>query len=174
MANRTVFIGGVHGIGKSYFCKKLADQFDAEHVTASSLIERHVKKSKNKTVPDVKKNQLILAEELSRYKTDCRTILLDGHFCLLSSTSDIEDVPLSTFEAISPYAIILLKDNPSSIVARLSKRDSQSYNLKLISALQDREYIRANLVSKALNVPIKVIEPIIDIEKSIREVAIYL
>ncbi|HDY87969.1 MAG TPA: AAA family ATPase [bacterium] len=174
MANRIVFIGGVHGVGKTYFCKKLADQFDTEHVTASSLIMRHVKKFKNKTVPDVEKNQLILAEELSLYKTDRRTILLDGHFCLLSSTSDIKDVPLSTFEAISPYAIILLKDNPSSIVTRLSQRDGQAYNLNLVSALQDREHERANLVSEALKVSIKVIEPMIDIEKSIREVSKYL
>ena len=174
MANRIVFIGGVHGVGKTYFCEILADQFDAEHVTASSLIGRHVKQSKNKTVPDVEKNQLILAEELYRYKTDRCILLLDGHFCLISSTSEIKDVPLITFEAISPYAIILLKDNPSSIVTRLSQRDGQAYNLNLISALQDREHERANLVSEALKVPIKVIEPMIDIEKSIREVAIYL
>lgn len=174
MVKRIIFIGGVHGVGKTNFCQKLSGQFDAEHVTASDLIRRHIKLSKNKTVADIENNQLILAQELSRHQTDRQTLLLDGHFCLQNSTSDIQDVPLSTFEAISPYAIILLEDAPSSIVTRLSNRDKQIHHLDLISTLQNRELKRAHFVSETLNIPIRVVNPIIDIERSIREVARYL
>lgn len=174
MATRTVFVGGVHGVGKTYFCKSIVGRFDAEHVTASSLIGRHVKHSSNKTVLNIESNQLILAEELSRYQTDCRTILLDGHFCLLNATSGIQDVPLETFKAISPHAIILLTDEPASIAARLSNRDDYSYGMELIAKLQAREIERANFVSQSLCVVIIVIKPMMDPEQSIKEVAAYL
>ncbi|MEP0914460.1 ATP-binding protein [Leptolyngbya sp. GB1-A1] len=174
MATRTVFIGGVHGIGKTYFCKNIVCHFDVAHVTASELIGRHVKHQVDKTVPDVEKNQLILAEELARYQTSCRTILLDGHFCLLNATSSIQDVPLETFKAISPCAIILLIDTPEVIVGRLSNRDNRMYNIELISELQSREIERAELISQSLKIPISIINATEDLEESIKKVALYL
>ncbi len=174
MTIRTVFIGGVHGVGKTYFCKSLTDHFDVEHVTASELIGRHIKHQIDKTVPDIEKNQLILAEELNCYQTSCRTILLDGHFCLLNVTSDVRDVPLETFRAISPHAIILLIDKPEAISERLSKRDSHLHSTEMILALQSREIARANFVSRSLEVPISVIEVAEALEESIKKVALYL
>ncbi len=174
MTIRTVFVGGVHGVGKSHFCRSLVGKFDVEHITASSLIGRYIKHSKDKTVLDVEKNQLILADELSRYKTKSRTILLDGHFCLLNENSGILDVPLGTFKAIAPQAIILLKDDPVSIVSRFSNRDGHTYCVDLIATLQAREIERANLVSQSLNIPLKIIEPIINLNESLKEVTTYL
>ena len=174
MTIRTVFIGGVHGVGKTYFCKNLVGRFDVEHVTASELIGRHIKHQIDKTVQNIEKNQLILAEEINRYQTNCRTILLDGHFCLLNATSDIHDVPLETFKAISPCAIILLIDKSAAISERLSKRDSHLYSTELISALQSREIARANFVSQSLKVPISVIEVTEALEESINKVDLYL
>jgi len=174
MTARTVFIGGVHGVGKTYFCENIVCRFDAAHVTASELIGRHVKHQIDKTVPNIEKNQLILAEELARYETNCRTILLDGHFCLLNAVSSIQDVPLETFRAISPYAIILLIDNPEAIAERLSNRDSCVHSIELISELQLREIARANLISQSLKVPISTIEVTKALEESIKKVELYL
>ncbi len=174
MATRIVFVGGVHGVGKTYFCENLVGRFDIEHVTASSLIGRHIKHSPSKTVSDIEKNQLILAEELSRYHTERRTILLDGHFCLLDSRSDVQDVPLETFKAMSPYAFVVLTGEPALISARLSNRDACSNSLELIARLQIREVARAHFLSQSLAVPVTVIEPMMDFEKSIEEVAAYL
>lgn len=173
MTTNTVFIGGVHGVGKTHFCNRLAGEFDVEHITASSLIGRHIKHSKDKTVPDIEKNQMILADELSRYKTKLLTILLDGHFCLLNESLGIQDVPLYTFRVIAPRAIVLLKDDPASIVARLSNRDGHTYSVDLIAALQAREIECANLVSQSLDIPLKTIERMTDVNKSIKVVAIY-
>ncbi|MBE9101896.1 ATP-binding protein [Vacuolonema iberomarrocanum] len=174
MATRTVFIGGVHGVGKTYFCKNLVCRFDVAHITASELIGRYVKHQVDKTVLDVEKNQLILAEELARYQTSCRTVLLDGHFCLLSATSGIQDVPLETFEAISPCAIILLIDSPEAIAERLSNRDSLMHNIELIAELQAQERERANLISQSLEIPISVIKATENLETSIEKVSLYL
>lgn len=174
MTTRTVFIGGVHGVGKTYLCKNIVCHFDVAHVTASELIGRHVKHQVDKTVPNVEKNQLILAEELARYQTSCRTILLDGHFCLLNATSSIQDVPLETFEAISPCAIILLIDNPEAISERISNRDSLMHSVELIAELQSRERERASFISQSLKIPISIIEVTETLEKSIEKVALYL
>ncbi|MBE9059908.1 ATP-binding protein [cf. Phormidesmis sp. LEGE 11477] len=174
MVTRTVFVGGVHGVGKTYFCKNIICRFDAAHVTASELIGRHVKHQIDKTVSNVEKNQLILAEELARYQTSCRTILLDGHFCLLNSTSNIQDVPLETFKAISLCAIVLLIDNPEAIAERLSSRDSRTHSIELISELQSREITRAELVSQSLKIPISIINAAEDIEKLIKKIDSYL
>ncbi len=177
MVNKTVFVGGVHGVGKTHFCKNIICRFDAAHVTASELIGRHVKHQIDKTVSNIGRNQLILAEELARYQTSCRTILLDGHFCLLDATSTIQEVPLETFKAVSPCAIVLLIDNPEAIVERLSNRDSRTHRLKLTSELQSKEIMRAEFVSQSLEIPISIInaiEDIEDIEESIEKIAPYL
>ncbi len=174
MSCRIVFIGGVHGVGKSHFCRNLVGKFDVEHMVASRIISQYIKQSDDKTVPDVEKNQLILANELSNYNTMSRTILLDGHFCLLNEKSDIQDVPLHTFKAIATQAIILLKDNPASIVSRLSCRDNRTYRVGLIAALQAREVERANFVKQSLDIPLIVIVPSIDFNESLKEIASYL
>jgi len=174
METRTVFIGGVHGVGKTYFCKNVVCHFDVAHVTASELIGRHIKHQVDKTVPDVDKNQLILSEELARYQTSCRTIFLDGHFCLLNGASNIQDVPLKTFKAISPCAILLLIDNPEVIAGRLSNRDNRIHSTELISELQSREIARAKLISQSLEIPISIINATEDPEESIKKVALYL
>ena len=174
MTAKTVFIGGVHGVGKTHFCNNIVSHYDVAHVTASELIGRHVKHQIDKTVSDIEGNQLILAEELARYQTSCRTILLDGHFCLLNAASSVQDVPVETFKAISLYAIILLIDNPEIIAERLSNRDSRVHSIELISELQSREIVRANLTSQSLQVPISVIEVTEALEESIKKVALYL
>jgi len=174
MTAKTVFIGGVHGVGKTHFCTNIVSRFDVAHVTASDLIGRHIKHQIDKTVSDIEGNQLILAEELARYQTNCRTILLDGHFCLLNAASSVQDVPLETFKAISLCSIILLIDNPKAIADRLSNRDRRVHSTELISELQSREIVRANLTSQSLQVPISIIKVTEDLEESIKKIALYL
>lgn len=174
MANRIIIVGGVHGVGKTHFCQKLSDKFDVEHVTASSLIKRHKHLKKNKDVVDVDGNQSVLVAELSRYQIKKSTLLLDGHFCLLSKTTEIEDVPLSTFRAISPFAIFLLKDDPLDITKRISQRDGVNHEPELIASLQEREITRATLVSSALNIPIFIIETHKSFDDSLKPLFPYL
>ena len=174
MMSRTVFMGGVHGVGKTFFCQKVVAAFDVEHVTASSLISRHTRHKNDKTVSNVKKNQSILAEELNQYRPKHPIILLDGHFCLIGSDLSVKEIPLETFESISPSAIILLVDDPEMIVERLAVRDAHIHSIDLLSKLQSSEKTRASLVSEHLKIPLTVIETQSDIEDSIQRIAPYL
>jgi len=175
MRKRIAFVGGVHGVGKTVFCNKLSKIFEFDHVTASNLISRrqHLL-SRDKTVNNIDKNQLILKQELANYRTAKHIILLDGHFCLLDSSSNIQNVPLDIFKALSPYVIVLLIDKASIIAVRLSKRDGREYSLEQISILQERELKWAHLVSTALNVPIKIIDLSLDYEDSISNISLFL
>ena len=118
--------------------------------------------------------QDLTPHQLSRYRPKKRVVLLDGHFSLLSKFSEIEDVPLSTFQGISPLAIFLLKDDPSEISNRLSQRDGEVHKEKLISALQDHEITRANFVSTTLKIPLVIVEPKNSFEVSFKALLPYL
>lgn len=174
MRTRIVFVGGVHGVGKTHFCKEIVNRFDVEHITASELIGRHINHQLDKAVLNIERNQLILAEELSRHQTRCQTILLDGHFCLLSNTAGIQDVPLETFKAIFPCAVILLVDDPEMIVNRLSNRDNFIHSTEIVSELQARETERATFISQSLGIPIIVIESTEALDESIKKIELYL
>lgn len=175
MRKRIAFIGGVHGVGKTVFCTKLSEANTFDHVTASSLIHRKKQIALNaKEVTSIDQNQLILVEELSNFKTNKNIILLDGHFCLLDSASKIQEVPIALFKSISPFAIVLLTDKPSSIADRLSNRDDRKYGEELISAFQEREMNWAISVATAINVPIRIVDLACDIEKLIIEIGQFL
>ena len=88
--------------------------------------------------------------------------------------SGIQDIPLKTFEAISPCAIILLIDSPEAIADRLSNRDSLIHSIELITELQAQERERASLISQSLKIPISVIEVTASLEASIEKVSLYL
>lgn len=175
MKKRIAFIGGVHGVGKTVFCTKLCSGSTFDHVTASSLIHRKKQIDlKTKEVTSIDQNQLILIEELSSFKTDKNIILLDGHFCLLDSASKIQEVPIALFNSISPFAIVILTDKPSSIAGRLSNRDDREYGNELITTFQEREINWACSVATAINIPIKIVNMACDIEKLIIEIGQFL
>jgi adenylate kinase len=155
---KIVFVGGVHGVGKSYLCHRIVESFKVEHITASQLIGQYVKHRPDKSVADVKNNQYILSEELRKLKSSQEIIILDGHFCLFNTSLGIEDIPLETFKSISPFAIFVLTDVVESIVERLVERDSNHYNKALIEELQSREIDRAKFISSKLNIPLKILE----------------
>lgn len=170
-----IFIGGVHGVGKSSFCSELSKKFNIEHITASSLIKRRKSLAKDKQVDNVIDNQAILVEELSTYKSNKRVILLDGHFTLLKSKRKFEDVPLDTFKSISPKAIALLSDSPENIAARISNRDGKNpISENEIELLQNREIERAKIIQENLRIPLIQINPIERIDKLISLIEKYM
>src|SRR5258705_13818706 len=103
MQQPLVFVGGVHGSGKTTLSRLLAGLIPASHVTAGSLIREassadHVVTvgTQDKAVPDVDANQAILLRGLAAYQRrtafDIRPLLLDGHFTLVSASGAIESV----------------------------------------------------------------------------------
>ncbi|MBU4525589.1 MAG: AAA family ATPase [Desulfomicrobium sp.] len=169
-----IFVGGVHGVGKTRFCSRLASTLNAEHVTASSLIAKHNKHFKNKTVSNIENNQLILADEIFKLETMRDVILLDGHFCLLNENHNIENVPFATFTSISPKIALVLSDMPTLIAERLSSRDGWSFSVEFINDFQEKEIKWADETCKSLDIPLKVVDQSCSFDLLVQDVSAYL
>ncbi|PZO12129.1 MAG: hypothetical protein DCF25_18170 [Leptolyngbya foveolarum] len=161
-SRKIIFVGGVHGVGKTTLCNKVKDEFEIKHFSASNLISREKngeKESHRKQVADISGNQNHLAVAVNRYFNNVDWYLLDGHFCLLDRNKDIALIPHSIYEEISPSAIIVLVDEPKSIYSRLSARDNVDYDLSLLRSFQEQEISQAKLVSQQLAIPYLIVNP---------------
>lgn len=155
MKFKTIFISGVHGVGKGTICKNISKQFFYPHHSASELIKsiKNAGIDKNKIVIDADKNQNLLITALNQLNIDSKFLLLDGHFCLQGNNGVIK-LPLETFQKVNLAAIILLIDDPASIHSRLLSRDNSSLGIDTIHSLQVKEIEHANYISKNLAIPL--------------------
>lgn len=152
---KIVFVGGVHGVGKSTFAKYVKDKCpDVESLSCSTIIKWE--NPAIKEVGDVGETQNTLLSNLPYFIDQDKNYLLDGHFCLLTEQGTIERVPMEVFEAMSPSLIIVLVEEPAIICQRLNKRDSHDYTLELMTEFQKEELKYASEVADTLGVPIEV------------------
>ena len=119
-----IFISGVHGVGKSYFCNLLKERLGISAYTASQLITDAKQSgfSTDKKVTDIDQNQLYLLEAVENLRNQGTEFLLDGHFCLLNINGDITRIPEDTFTQLKPDAIVLLTEDPY-IIASVGLRE---------------------------------------------------
>lgn len=151
-----VFIGGIHGVGKSYLTEKISSQLGIRSYSASKLISMLKEKefSTNKYIDSIDTNQDQLIHSIELNTNDTESFLLDGHFCLLNINREVEKVPKTTFLAMSPRAIVVLFDSIVSIKKRLDARDSIIYETDFLARFQDSELEYAKEISELLEVPI--------------------
>ena len=162
-----IFVGGIHGVGKTYFCKKIATELNMKHYSSSDLIfeQTNENPSKNKQVNSPNSNQELLIKAVKNiYKTKT-TFLLDGHCCLLNKCGDIEKISLHTFEKLNPRAMIVMIDSIDSISQRLLQRDTLKYDYLLLSNFQELELAYSKVISKHLEIPLFIYDPTIPVEK---------
>ena len=158
-ATAVLFVGGIHGVGKSRLSATLAAQLQFPHVTAGSLIQSGAdsEHSAGKAVDDLEANQSRLLTALERRRHAAPGLLLDGHFCLLGPDAAIQPIPLTVFESIAPYALLLLTDDPIQIQTRLQQRDGHHYTLAFLERFQQQETAHAERVSADLHIPLGII-----------------
>ncbi len=133
-----VFLGGVHGVGKTTLCNTAFAEARFHCVTASSLIKAFKSNiDKNKRVEGIADNQVLLLKQLKIEKEKHKRLLLDGHFCLINNCDQIEPIAIDVFRAISPDLLILLKGNPSTIAERLTMRDGKPWSSNFIRQFQE-------------------------------------
>ncbi|WP_025844710.1 ATP-binding protein [Paenibacillus ehimensis] len=151
---KMMFIGGIHGVGKTSLCKDLSNFFNIPHFSASKLIseEKAEVYSRNKLITDINTNQDFLSASLNRLSIN-GWFLLDGHFCLLNQESKITRIPFDTFRAISPKTIIVLTDSISSVQERFFQRDNYQFDYRLLQSFQREEVKYAEEVSSELGIP---------------------
>jgi adenylate kinase len=149
-----IFIAGVHGVGKSYFCSQIENNFGLPAFSASQLI-KEVKISEidiNKKVIDAEENQEHLVVALKNIKTTSKTIILDGHFCLFTDEGII-NISEKVFQKIQLKSIFVLYDYPEKIYQRIKNRDGIELSIDIISELQYREIERAEFIANLINIP---------------------
>ena len=147
-----IFVGGIHGVGKSTICRRLCADLNLEYLSASELITDYKAMmatknlDKGKLVINISDNQAVLAAALRARKQSEVKRLLDGHFTLLDVNKQVKGIPLETFIAIMPKVLIVLVDDPGLIMERLLKRDGRKYDLALLAYMQEQELLHAKQI----------------------------
>lgn len=153
---KVIMLGGIHGVGKSFLCKKIKDVNICEVYSASQLMRDYINENvdDNKKVEDIKLNQDILLNAIEEKIPNDIVMILDGHFCLINNYREIEEVPIDTFMSIGINAIIILISDADTIINRLSSRDSLQYSTDFINEFQNKEVDYATEIAKELSIQI--------------------
>lgn len=157
-----IFLGGVHGVGKTSMCAGAFERFGLKTISASSIIrsEREYPSSDSRTaVSNVGGNQELLVRGVRRLMAENPgRYLLDGHFALRTQAGNIEEIDADVFKAIGVNGLICLFDDPAAIAQRLVDRDGVIHDASAISELQSAELRSAETVSRSLQLGLKLVK----------------
>lgn len=158
MKNNIVFIGGIHGVGKSTICQVICHELGLEYLSASELLKWEAinEDSKNKKVTDITETQSKLIESLQNTVLKDKLYLLDGHYCLLNRDNVVSEIPLKTFLQIKPIILNIILGDINEIQKRLEDRDKKPYKYKLLEHFQNSELKYATYLSQHLKIPINI------------------
>lgn len=152
---RIFFVGGIHGTGKSTLCKAVAAELPAEHLSAGRLARAAGSlESTTKFVADVAANQRRLLDAISERRTRLGDVILDGHFCVINKSREIERIPVQVFASIDPAALVHVSGDSDVICTRLSDRDGVDYDRGFIETFGQVEATHASEVARSLRRPI--------------------
>jgi len=155
---RSIFVGGIHGVGKSTICSKICAKFKIPHLIAGDIIRTFKKANsihhvdQGKLVGDIPVNQDILISALNEMAITHSFYVLDGHFTLFDSSAVVHPVPIATFSTMSPVMMFLVVDEPELIQSRLLLRDKVRYRSEILSEMQDAEVDHAFMISRSLDI----------------------
>ncbi len=149
MNKGSIFVGGVHGSGKTQLCKKIQEKIDCVYLSASQLL-KWSKKEKN--VENVQENQRKLKELLKEKMQDDKLYLIDGHFTLWNKEYKCEKIPLTFFEDLNIKCILLVVENEDVIEKRLFVRDEINVLSENIVSISDVEKEYSQFVAEKLGV----------------------
>lgn len=170
-----IFIGGVHGVGKSQICKNIASKYSIPYFSSSDLIgwSKLNQNQKNKVVEDISYTQALLLKAIETIDTKSKVILLDGHFTLLTrSKHRFEKVGFDTFGLMNVKLIAVVTLNVQEIHTRLLKRDGVNYPIDVISKMQDTEIEHGESIALSKGIPFLKLENSItnELESQIQKV----
>lgn len=164
-----IFVSGIHGVGKSYFCELVKKRININTYTASSLIaaKKKTKFPSDKLIPDINDNQQYLLQAVNELRLSDKNFILDGHFCLLNAQGQIQRISFSTFNNLKPEAILLLTEDPEIIAKRRHSRDNQNISVQSIQAFQNFEEIYAKEIARNINANLFISKGYNDLEKAL-------
>lgn len=152
--NQLIFIGGVHGVGKTTISNDLVARYQIPAYSASRIISdlKNQNLPSDKLIPDIDVNQALLIEGLRKVKPIEEFFILDGHFCLINENRTISKISETVFQELEPIAFIVVTDTVNSIGERLKKRDTIHYPLDFIKQFQEEEIKHAIFLAHKLNI----------------------
>lgn len=152
----TMFVAGVHAVGKTYLLKPVCEQLGLRHATASQLI-REQKGQANWTetrqVDDVDENQRALLSAVQRLKTEGQQLVLDGHFVLRTAVGVHEPIGLTTFFQLQINGVVLLEAPSEVVLSRLIQRGDATWTLSEVEAFSHQEAAHAISICEQLGIP---------------------
>lgn len=155
------FVGGIHGVGKSSFCSKLASTLSLRHLSAGELIRscREDAPSADKRVLNVDDNQDVLIGAVQGISIEGSPVLLDGHFCVLNLSEQLTRIPPQTFKRLGLIAALVMHDDVRAIQVRLRDRDGRNYSLAALREHQDAEINHARDVCSVIGAKLCILRP---------------
>lgn len=154
----SIFIAGIHGVGKTFFSNKYLSPYGWNCYSASSIIKSyHGDVNKNKLTSVITDNQEKLLSGIKVIRQSFCDISIDGHFTLLDPNSTIVPVSTDIFKRMNLDGLIVLKAPEGEIIQRLKKRDGTHWPLSLFKRFQKEEESAAISFAKSNNIPYVVI-----------------
>lgn len=153
-----VFVGGIHGVGKTYLGAPAAKHLGIRHATASQLIreERGLQTwGADKRVAGIDENQAALISATARMRADGQRLLLDGHFVLRDTNGSLTEVDVEVFQDLRIGAVLLLTADIDVVLDRLHERGDHSWPESELQLLAQREEAHARLVATELGLQFK-------------------
>ncbi len=150
-----IFIGGVHGVGKTYLGAPAAQSLGLRHATASQLIreERGLQSwDAYKRVEGVAENQAALIAATRRLHSMGEKLLLDGHFVLRGTNGEINEIESTVFHDLKIGAVLLLHASADVVFERLRARGDQSWTEPELRILAEKEEAHARRVASELGI----------------------
>ncbi|WCD79611.1 ATP-binding protein [Pseudomonas sp. TUM22785] len=155
----TVFVAGVHGVGKTYLCQQYAGAFPVLHESASGLIRRERAQadwSVDKRVANVDDNQVALGRAVRRITSKGGLLLLDGHFVLINERAEFVNLEIPVFESLGIRGVVLVEASPETIASRLAGRDSSRSAVDIESFIEE-ERNSAKAICGSLGVALEIL-----------------
>lgn len=153
----TLFVGGVHAVGKTFVLKPVCESLGVRYATASQLIKEQRGLSNwtiSRQVDDIVENQRALVAAVKRLEHGGEKVVLDGHFVLRRGVGIHEKIGVETFVQLMVRKVILL-ETPTAIVAdRLLQRGDTTWEQSEIKAFAQQELEHAETVCRQLEIPL--------------------
>lgn len=153
----TLFVGGIHAVGKTFALKPVCEELALRHATASQLIKEQrglANWTISRQVDDIDENQRALVAAIRRIEKGGETVVLDGHFVLRRGINVHEEIGMETFTQLMICGVILLEAPSAVIAARLLQRGDTTWLLGEIENFAQRELEHAEAVCRYLKVPL--------------------
>lgn len=158
---KTIFVGGIHGVGKTTACLDAKVEYGFELYQASDLLQRGkklVSSSVSQNSSFEENQKIILSYFLYlRGRKDNLNVVVDGHFALYDICGSIRTVSSDLFKRMKVDHFICIYDEVDSIWERLQMRDGNALSREKLGALQRVEVENAKKVSRDCNVSISCI-----------------